>query len=55
MASPSKLTEFSWMMQGHMNVEDCPALDSTPFMLIVSFLYSPVVRHLGIILITPHK
>ena len=27
------------MMQEHMNVEECSALGSTPFMLIVSFPY----------------
>ena len=37
------------MMQEHMNVEECQALDSTPFMLIVSISYTPFVRHFGII------
>ena len=42
------------MMQEHMNVEECQALGSTPFMLMVSFPYAPVHRHLGIIFVTPH-
>ena len=42
------------MMQEHMNVEEGQALDSTPFMLIVSIPYTPFVRHFGIIFLTPH-
>ena len=37
-----------------MNVEECSALGSTPFMLIVSFRYAPVLCHFGIIFVTPH-
>ena len=37
-----------------MNVEERQALGSIPFMLIVSIFYSPVVRHFGIIFVTPH-
>ena len=37
-----------------MNVEECQAVDSTPFMLIVSNPYTPFVRHFGIIFVTPH-
>ena len=32
-------------MQEHMNVEERQALGSTPFMLMVSIPYSPVIRH----------
>ena len=39
------------MMREHMNVEDCQALGSSQFMLMVSFPYAPVVRHFGIILL----
>ena len=42
------------MMQEHMNVEECQALGSSQFMLMVSCLFAPVVRHLGIIFVTPH-
>ena len=42
------------MMQEHMNVEECQALGSSQFMLMVSCLFAPVVRHLGIIFFTPH-
>ena len=42
------------MMQEHMNVEECQALGSTPFMLMVSIPYTPVVRHFGIIFVIPH-
>ena len=41
------------MMQEHMNVEENQALGSTPFMLIVSIPYSPVVRQFGIIFVAP--
>ena len=37
-----------------MNVEECQALGSSQFMLMVSCPYAPVVRHLGIIFVTPH-
>jgi len=40
-------------MQEHMNVEECQALGSTPFMLIVSFPYARVLCHFGIIFVTP--
>ena len=40
------------MMQEHMSVEENQALASTPFMLMVSFLYAPFVCHHGIIFIT---
>ena len=33
------------MMQEHMNVEERQALGSTPFTLMVSIPYSPVIRH----------
>ena len=36
-----------------MNVEECSALGSTPFMLIVSFPYAPVLCHFCIIFVTP--
>ena len=36
-----------------MNVEENQALATTPFMLIVSIPYSPVVRHFGIIFAAP--
>ena len=36
-----------------MNVEEFQAVDSTPFMLIVSISYSPVLRNFGIIFVTP--
>ena len=42
------------MMQEHMNVEACQALGSLQFMLMVSFPYAPVIRHFGIIFVTPH-
>ena len=41
-------------MQEHMNVEENQALDSTPFMLIVSILYSLIVRQFGILFVAPH-
>ena len=37
-----------------MNVEECQPVDSTPFMLMVSIPYSPVLRNFGIISVTPH-
>ena len=42
------------MMQEHMNVEENQAVGSTPFMLIVSMPYSPIVRYFGIIFVAPH-
>ena len=39
-------------MQEHMSVEENQALDSTPFMQMVSFLCAPFVRHLSIVFIT---
>ena len=54
MAPPSELTMFSWMMQEHMNVEDCQAAGSTPFMLIVSIPYTPVFRLVTSVLISLH-
>ena len=42
------------MMQEHMNVEDCQAAGSTPFMLMVSIPYTPVVHHFSIIFVTTH-
>ena len=41
-------------MQEHMNVEDCQAAGSTPFMLMVSIPYTPVVHHFSIIFVTTH-
>ena len=43
------------MMQEHMNVEECQALASTPFMLIVGIPYSLVPRQFGIIFVTPQR
>ena len=43
---------FSWMMQEHMNVEECQAAGSTPFMSIVSIPYTPVFRLVTSVLIS---
>ena len=42
------------MMQEHMNVEESQAVDSTPFMLIVSIPYTPVFRLVTSVLISLH-
>ena len=45
---------FSWVMQEHMNVEECQAAGSTPFMSIVSIPYTPVFRLVTSVLISLH-
>ena len=43
---------YSWMMQEHMSAEENQVVSSTPYMLMVSFLCAPFVRHHSIVFIT---